>query len=120
MDITALAVVLSVVVIVAALFLTASNEPPLWVFPLACLSAWPLSSALFGMPAFASTVGNSAPAEWVVRLAVASVLTAALSFFADGERRTGDTEDDDPTDGPAAPRRTVAAAGDVPAGGTGA
>ncbi|MEV5787711.1 hypothetical protein AB0L42_43200 [Streptomyces sp. NPDC052287] len=49
-----------------------------------------------------------------------SVLTAALSFFVGGERRTDDTEDDDPTDGPAAPRRTVGAAGDVPAGGAGA
>ncbi|WP_393074354.1 hypothetical protein [Streptomyces sp. LN704] len=71
---------------------TASNEPALWAFPLACLGGWPLSSALFDMPAFASTVGHSAPAQWVVRLAVTSVLTAALSFFVGGERRTGDTD----------------------------
>ncbi|WP_326721772.1 hypothetical protein OHT59_22400 [Streptomyces sp. NBC_00243] len=89
MDITSLTVVLSVVVIAAAAVLTASNEPPLWVYALTCTGSWPLSSALFNEPAYTSAVGNGAVGEWAVRIAIASTLTALLSFAFGRESRAG-------------------------------
>ncbi|KPI26731.1 hypothetical protein ACFV4T_41165 [Streptomyces sp. NPDC059755] len=87
MDITSLTVVLGVVVIVAASVLTASNEPPLWVYLLTGAGSLPLSHALLGTHCLSSTVGDSGVAPWVVRLAVIGTLTAALSFFVGGDGR---------------------------------
>ncbi|MCX5008769.1 hypothetical protein OHB05_40305 [Streptomyces sp. NBC_00638] len=83
----------------------ASNEPPLWVYLLACLSSWPASSALLDASVFASAVGNSTVGEWAVRLAVTSTATAVLSFGVDKDRRGSD--DDHTTDGPASPHRSA-------------
>ncbi|MFH0177507.1 hypothetical protein ACIA6D_08920 [Streptomyces cacaoi] len=110
MDITSLTVVLSVVVIVAAVVLTASNEPPLWVYLLTGAGSLPLSHALLGTPCFASTIGDSGAAPWVVRLAVTCTLTAALSFFVGGEiggDGRGGADDDHTTDGSPSPRATA-------------
>ncbi|WP_327184182.1 hypothetical protein [Streptomyces sp. NBC_01334] len=106
MDITSLTVVLSVVVIVAASVLTASNEPPLWVYLLTGAGSLPLSHALLGTYCFSSTVGDSGVAPWVVRLAVTGTLTAALSFFVGGDGR-GRTEADRTVDGPPSSRATA-------------
>ncbi|MGW3409493.1 hypothetical protein [Streptomyces sp. NPDC000888] len=93
MDITSLTVVLSVVVIATAAVLTASNEPPLWVYVLTCTGSWPLSSALFNAHAYTSAVGNGAVGQWAVRIAIASSLTALLSFFVSRESRAGADEE---------------------------
>ncbi|WP_314221784.1 hypothetical protein [Streptomyces zaehneri] len=98
MDITSLTVVLSVVVIVAASVLTASNEPPLWVYLLTGAGSLPLSHALLGTQYLSSTVGDGGVAPWVVRLAVVATLTAALSFLVGGDGR-GRAQDDDRTTG---------------------
>ncbi|MFE9883035.1 hypothetical protein [Streptomyces sp. NPDC005784] len=103
MDITSLTVVLSVVVILAASVLTASNEPPLWVYAVTCVGSWPVSSALLNAPAFASAVGHSAVGEWAVRIAVTSTFTAVSSFFVGKDSRGSD--DDHTTDGPASPHQ---------------
>ncbi|MFD9464887.1 hypothetical protein [Streptomyces sp. NPDC060027] len=86
----------------AASLLAASNEPPLWVYLLACMGSWPASSALLDASVFASTVGNSAVGEWAVRLAVTSAATAVLSFGVD---KDGRGSHDRTTDGPASPDR---------------
>lgn len=101
MDITSLTVALSVVVFLAASVLTASNEPPLWVYALTCVGSWPVSSALLNAPAFASTVGNSTVGQWAVRLAVTSTFTAVSSFFVGKDSRGPD--DDHTADGPTSP-----------------
>ncbi|MFD9434837.1 hypothetical protein [Streptomyces sp. NPDC060002] len=106
MDITSLTVVLSVVVIVAAAVLIASNGPPLWVCLLTGAGSLPLSKALLGTPCFTSTVGDGGVAPWVVRLAVTCTLTAVLSFFVGGDGR-GRADDDRTTDGPPSPRATA-------------
>lgn len=93
MDITPLVVVPSVVVIVAASVLTASNDPPLRVHPLTGTGSLPLSHALLASHSPSSAVGDSGVAPWVVRLAVIGTLTAALSFFVGGDGR-GRAEDD--------------------------
>ncbi|MFJ6087871.1 hypothetical protein ACIQI8_41485 [Streptomyces sp. NPDC092369] len=97
MDITSLTVILSVVVIVTASILVASNEPPLWVYALTCAGTVPLSHALLDMPEFSTAVGHSTVGEWAVRLAVTSTLTAVLSFFVGKDGREGvDDDADDP------------------------
>ncbi|MER5432675.1 hypothetical protein [Streptomyces sp. NPDC002588] len=104
MDITSLTVALSVVVIIAAAVLTASNQPPLWVCLLAGLGSWPLSTVLLGTPTLASAVGNGTVSAWAVRFTVAATLTTASSFFGGGGNGGG-RDDYRPTDGPASVRR---------------
>ncbi|MCX4763667.1 hypothetical protein OG562_22420 [Streptomyces sp. NBC_01275] len=104
MDIATLTVVLSVVVIFAAAVLTASNEPPLWVCLLTGAGSLPLSGALVNAPVFTSSVGDSGAGEWAVRLAVASTLTAASSFFVGRDSREG-AADDTTADGPPSPHQ---------------
>ncbi|MFF1444496.1 hypothetical protein [Streptomyces sp. NPDC058295] len=107
MDITSLTVVLSVVVIVAASVLTASNEPPLWVYLLTGAVSLPLSHVLLGTRYLSSTVGDSGVAPWVVRLAVIGTLTAALSFFVGGDGRGRAEDEDRVTDGSPSSRATA-------------
>ncbi|MFJ2263113.1 hypothetical protein ACIOKD_33225 [Streptomyces sp. NPDC087844] len=89
MDITWLTVVLSTVVVVAAAFLIASNEPPLWLCALGCAGSWPLSHALLDGPDFTAALGDGSAGAWAVRLAVTTTVTALLSFFVDKDRRAG-------------------------------
>ncbi|MFD6287567.1 hypothetical protein [Streptomyces sp. NPDC060205] len=91
MDITTLTVVLSAVVVVAAGFLVASNEPPLWLYALGCAGSWPLSHVLLDGPDFTAALGDGSVGAWAVRLAVTSAVMALLSFFVDKDRRAGDT-----------------------------
>ncbi|MGW7046577.1 hypothetical protein ACWGDT_28575 [Streptomyces avermitilis] len=81
MEISALVIALSAVVVIAATVLIADNEPPLWASLLACLAAWSPASTLLGIHVPASAVGDSTPAQWGVRIAMASAATAVLSFF---------------------------------------
>ncbi|MET8164005.1 hypothetical protein ABZT34_07030 [Streptomyces sp. NPDC005329] len=106
MDITSLIVVLSVLVIVAAAVLVVSHEPPLWVCLLTGAVSLPLSKVLLGTSFFTSTVGEGGVTPWVVRLAVTSTLTAAVSFFVGGDGRGG-ADDDHTADVPPPPRATA-------------
>ncbi|MEV7340674.1 hypothetical protein [Streptomyces sp. NPDC093544] len=106
MDITSLTVILGVVVMIAAAILITFNEPPLWTCLLTGAGSLPLSAALLNTPAFTSAVGNSSVGEHVVRFAIASTLTAVLSFFVGKDSR--EAADDDPsTDGPPSPHPTA-------------
>ncbi|MFE1802856.1 hypothetical protein ACFW9L_42720 [Streptomyces sp. NPDC059517] len=91
MDITTLTVVLSAVVVVAAAFLIASNEPPLWLYALGCAGSWPLSHVLLDGPGRTAGLGDGSVGAWAVRLAVTTTVTALLSFIVDKDRRAGDT-----------------------------
>ena len=91
MDITSLTVVLSAVAVVAAAVLVVSNEPPLWVHLLGCAGSLPLSGVLLRGPAVTSVLGEGSAAVWGLRLAVASTVTAVLSFFFGGDGRAART-----------------------------
>ncbi|MEU2280666.1 hypothetical protein ABZ614_01630 [Streptomyces sp. NPDC013178] len=80
MTFTSLVIALSIVVIFASSALSMSNEPPFWMVLIVCLATYPLSTALLGLPGLAE-VGRGFVGEWSVRLAVASEVTALLSFF---------------------------------------